>query len=89
MQALLLESLTSLKEMGRMVDNGDYPMVRREALRQGWRIVPKKSGEMFLSPDGERKAMWHFTPSDRNALKKFIRILQGGGFPWPVGSRER
>jgi len=62
----------------------DYRAVRRAALRQGWTIEARKNGEMFKSPDGVTTAMWHRTPSDVNAIRKFVRRLEKGGFEWPT-----
>ena len=65
------------------MENRDYLKVRREALRQGWRIVTIKSGERLLSPDGIHSATWHRTPSKQNAMNRFIDDLRRGGFVWP------
>lgn len=65
------------------MDNREYPKVRREAEPQGWRVVPKRSGEMWLGPDGVTQVMWHFTPSDHRALDNFVTKLRRGGFTWP------
>lgn len=65
------------------MENRDYLKVRREALRQGWRISSIKSGEMFLSPNGIHAATWHRTPSAQNAIKRFVDQLRRGGFVWP------
>jgi hypothetical protein len=61
----------------------DYREVRRAALRQGWTIERRKNGEMFKSPDGITTAMWHRTPSDVNAIRRFVDDLRRGGFKWP------
>jgi hypothetical protein len=62
-----------------------YEEIRSEAIKQGWRIEPKRHGEMFLSPDGRSTAMWHrlHRSSDPNALKALVRDLRRGGFMWP------
>ena len=65
------------------MENRDYLKVRREALRQGWRISKIKSGEKLLSPDGIHSATWHRTPSAKNAIKSFVNDLRRGGFVWP------
>ena len=65
------------------MENRDYLKVRREALRQGWRIVSIKSGERLLSPDGLHSATWHKTPSKQNAMRRFVGDLRRGGFEWP------
>ena len=69
------------------MDNRDYPKVRREAVRQGWRVESKRNGELFLAPDGRGKAMWHFTPSDHRALNNLVRHLKASGFVWPPPKR--
>ncbi len=61
----------------------DYRHVRRAALRQGWRVEPRKMGEMFKSPDGVTQVMWHRTPSDVHAIRRFVDELRRGGFEWP------
>ena len=60
----------------------DYREVRREAIRQGWVVEPRKKGEMFKSPDGSKQVMWHATPSDVNAIRQLVRGLRRGGFEW-------
>ncbi len=71
------------------MDNKDFSEVRKAAKRQGWDVRPTSDGEMFYSPDGKSKALWHHTPSDRNALKVFVRQLKRGGFIWPPSAGKR
>lgn len=71
------------------MDNTDYPKVRKAATKQGWSVESKADGEMFFSPDGVSKAHWLFTPSDRNAIKSFMRDLKRGGFIWPPSKRRK
>jgi hypothetical protein len=63
----------------------DYGKVRKEAIRQGWRVEATSDGEMFYSPDGSSKAAWHaaHASSDPNALKAHIRTMKKGGLRWP------
>lgn len=71
------------------MDIKDYPKVRREAERQGWRVEPTSNGEMFYSPNGVDKAAWH-TPhvsSSPRALDHLVRQLGKGGFRWPPPKR--
>lgn len=69
------------------MEDSSYRKVRREAIRQGWRVEPIRSGEMFFSPDGVHMATWHSTPSARNALNRFVGELRRGGFVWPPPRR--
>ncbi|HET7234975.1 MAG TPA: hypothetical protein VFK59_00920 [Actinomycetota bacterium] len=64
------------------MDNKDYPKVRREALRQGWRVIPIANGELFLAPDGVGKATWHrrHASSHPHALDDLVRRLKQAGF---------
>lgn len=67
------------------MDKGDYPKVRRAAVKQGWRVERTAQGEMFYSPDGRSQALWHtaHASSDRHALDAHVRRLRKGGFRWP------
>jgi hypothetical protein len=67
----------------------DYRKIRKAALGQGWRIEGTKAGEMFYSPDGKTKALWHFTPSDPRAMKNFLSVLKSGGLEWPASKKRR
>lgn len=62
-----------------------YAKVRKEAIRQGWRVQPTANGEMFFSPDDVSKAAWHTAhgSSDPNAVNSLIRNMKKGGFRWP------
>ncbi len=64
------------------MDNKEYPKVRKAARKQGWKIEPIKSGEMFYSPDLQTKVPWHFahSSSDPHALDGFVRELRKAGF---------
>lgn len=66
----------------------DYRKIRKAAIDQGWRVLPTRSGEMFYSPDGISKALWHHTPSDQRAVKNFLAELKRGGLRW-LPSRKR
>lgn len=62
----------------------DYQEIAKAARDQGWRVDAKKKGDMWYSPDGRTKVMWHRTPSDKKrALRNFLARMRGGGLRWP------
>ena len=66
------------------MDNKDYPKVRRAAIKQGWRCVATKYGEMLLSPDGtygQAIDRLHRS-SDQHALDRIVRDMRRHGFVW-------
>jgi len=67
------------------MDNKEYPDVRKEAIRQGWLVVPTRLGERFLGPDGITTANWHRAHASLSprALDWLVRDLRKGGFVWP------
>jgi hypothetical protein len=70
------------------MDNKDFPKVRKAARRQGWHVEATSDGEMFYSPDGRSKALWHHTPSDRNAMKAFRAPTQEGRLRLATARRQ-
>ncbi len=72
------DSLDDTTRVRRGWTTKDFPKVRRAARRQVWIVEATSDGEMFYSPDGRSKALWHHTPSDRNALKAFRAPAEEG-----------
>ena len=64
-----------------------YKDIERVAKVQGWRSEVKRSGVMWLSPNGKDAAMWHNTPSDVRALKNFLSQMRRGGLVYPPPKR--
>lgn len=60
----------------------DLKKLLEAAKAQGWAPRPKKSGEMWLSPDGVTKVMIHETPSDHRAFKNLVSEFRRGGLEW-------
>jgi hypothetical protein len=71
------------------MDNREYPKVRREAERQGWRVKPTRKGERLLGPDGVSSVQWHRTPSDHRALDNMVAEMRRCGFRYPAGRGGR
>ena len=65
------------------MDNREYPKVRKEAERQGWRVKETRKGEMLLAPDGQTSVLWHHTPSDHRALDNTVAKMKQAGFEYP------
>lgn len=54
--------------------------VVKAAEAQGFRFENTKKGIFAKSPDGAGTAATHKTPSDKNAVRQFIRDLRRIGF---------
>jgi hypothetical protein len=61
----------------------NYRDIAGAAREQGWRIDSLKNGDMWYSPDGRTKVLWHRTPSDHRAEKNFLARMRQGGLRWP------
>jgi len=71
------------------MDNREYPKVRKEAERQGWKVKSTRKGEMLLAPDGVTSVMWHHTPSDHRALDNTVTKMRRAGFEYPLRRGRR
>lgn len=71
------------------MDNKEYPKVRKEAERQGWKVKPTRKGEMLLAPDGVTSVQWHHTPSDHRALDNMVAKMRRAGFEYPPRKGRR
>jgi hypothetical protein len=68
-----------------MIQNGDWPEVRREAERQGWAVITTKDGFVLLAPDGAARVAMHrlHRSSSPYALAQIVRRMRTAGFIWP------
>jgi hypothetical protein len=65
----------------------NYRNIEKAAKAQGWRSEVRKSGVMWLSPNGQDSVMWHNTPSDVRALKNFLSLMRKAGLVYPPPKR--
>lgn len=61
----------------------NYRDIAKAAKKQGWRVEPTRSGEMWFSPNGVDKVTWHKTPSDARAVRNFLAEMKRGGLIYP------
>lgn len=66
-----------------MAQDKDFKKVRKEAVKQGWRVEMTKNGHWRLyAPGGENTVHAPGTPSDHRGLKNTIAQMRRYGFKW-------
>jgi len=63
--------------------NKDLRKVLREAERQGFEIVTRKSGHIEIRKDGQRVTTFAGTASDHRSMRNGLAHMKRAGFQWP------
>lgn len=61
----------------------DITAIRRELVKQGWRLDDSGKHTKAYSPDGITVVTMSKTASDHRAIDNSLRYLRKGGFVWP------
>lgn len=56
--------------------------LRKEAEKQGWKVMETSDGLQFFAPDGVNIVTMHLTASDHRAFRNNVGRLKRFGFQW-------